>query len=215
MRRSSLQWNQQPDNSFGGPVIDSPPEGTVLQRFERDVLPLLDQLYRAARRYTGSVADAEDLVQETMVRAYGGFHRFEDGTNVRAWLLRIMTNTWIKSYRRAQCRPEEVLAEDITDAQLAGQARHSSTGLPSAELAALEALGDDEVREALGRLRDDQRLVVYYADVEGLRYKEIALILGIPVGTVMSRLHRGRRALRNLLVDVATARGYLRDAAAA
>lgn len=191
------------------------PDDTVAQRFERDVLPLLDQLYRAARRHTGSVADAEDLVQETMVKAYGGFHRFEDGTNVRAWLLRIMTNTWINSYRRAQCRPEEVLAEDITDVQLAGQARHSSTGLPSAELAALEALGDDEVRDAIGNLCEDQRLVVYYADVEGLRYKEIAVILDIPVGTVMSRLHRGRHALRKLLVDVAADRGYLRHAAAA
>ncbi|KWX65782.1 sigma-70 family RNA polymerase sigma factor [Mycobacterium sp. NAZ190054] len=191
------------------------PEDTVLERFERDVLPLLDQLYRAARRYTGNAPDAEDLVQETMVKAYGAFHRFENGTNVRAWLFRIMTNTWINSYRRAQCRPDEVLSDDITDAQVAGQASHSSTGLPSAELAALEALGDEEVRDAVGQLREDQRLVVYYADVEGLRYKEIALILDIPVGTVMSRLHRGRRALRRLLVDVATDRGYLRDARAA
>lgn len=190
-------------------------EGTVLERFERDVLPLLDQLYRAARRHTGSTADAEDLVQETMIRAYRGFHRFEDGTNVRAWLLRIMTNTWITSYRKAQCRPEEVLSEGITDAQLAGQGRHSGTGLPSAELAALEAMGDDEVRDALARLREDQRLVVYYADVEGLRYREIAFILDIPLGTVMSRLHRGRRALRTLLFDVATDRGYLRGARAA
>lgn len=190
-------------------------EDTVLERFERDVLPLLDQLYRAARRHTGSPADAEDLVQETMIKAYRGFHRFEDGTNVRAWLLRIMTNTWINSYRKTQCRPEEVLSEGITDAQLAGQARHSGTGLPSAELAALEAMGDAEVRDALGRLREDQRLVVYYADVEGLRYREIAFILDIPLGTVMSRLHRGRRTLRTLLFDVATDRGYLRGNQAA
>jgi RNA polymerase sigma-70 factor (ECF subfamily) len=187
------------------------PEDAVLQRFERDALPLLDQLYRAARRYTGNAADAEDLVQETMVKAYAAFHRFEDGTNIRAWLLRILTNTWIKSYRKTQCRPDEVLSDGITDAQLAAHAGHSSAGLQSAELVALELLGDDEVRHAVQQLREDQRLVVYYADVEGLRYKDIALILGIPEGTVMSRLYRGRRALRVLLVDVAADRGYLRD----
>lgn len=190
-------------------------EMTVLERFERDALPLLDQLFRTARRYTGNSVDAEDLVQETMLKAYRAFDRFEDGTNVRAWLLRIMTNTWITSYRKAQGRPAEVLTDDITDAQLAGQARHSSTGLPSAELAALEALGDEQVGDALAQLREDQRMVVYFADVEGLRYREIALVLDIPVGTVMSRLHRGRRALRTLLVDVATDRGYLRNAQAA
>lgn len=187
----------------------------VLDPFERDVVPLLDQLYRAARRHTGNPADAEDLVQETMVKAYDAFHRFEDGTNMRAWLLRIMTNAWIDSYRRARCRPDVLLSEDITDAQFAGQAWHTSRGLPSAEAAALEALGDDEVRAAIGALREEQRLVVYYADVEGLRYKEIAHILDVPVGTVMSRLHRGRRALRALLVDVAIHRGYLRNVVAA
>lgn len=190
-------------------------EHEVLQRFERDALPMLDQLYRAARRYTGNAADAEDLVQETMAKAYSAFHRFEDGTNIRAWLLRILTNTWINSYRKTQCRPGEVLSDGITDAQLAAQAGHSSAGLQSAELAALESLGDDEVRQALAQLREDQRLVVYYADVEELRYKDIALILDIPEGTVMSRLHRGRRALRHLLVDVATDRGYLRGERAA
>ena len=187
------------------------PKDAVLQRFERDALPLLDQLYRAARRHTGNAADAEDLVQDTMIKAYKSFDRFEDGTNIRAWLLRILTNTWINSYRKAQCRPDEVLSDGVTDAQIAAQAAHSSAGLQSAELAALESLGDDDVRRALAQLREDQRLVVYYADVEELRYKDIALILGIPEGTVMSRLYRGRRALRVLLVDVAAERGYLRD----
>ncbi|BBY78008.1 RNA polymerase sigma factor [Mycolicibacterium parafortuitum] len=186
----------------------------VLQRFERDVLPLTDQLYRAARRYTGNAIDAEDLVQETMMKSYRAFHQFEDGTNVRAWLFRIMTNTWIKSHRRAECRPKEVLSDELTDAQLHAQLNHSSTGSASAELAALEALGDDEVRDALGALRTEQRLVVYYADVEGLSYQEIADVLDIPKGTVMSRLHRGRRALRSLLADVAADRGYRRDPAA-
>ena len=123
---------------------------SVLQRFERDVLPLTDQLYRAARRYTGNAIDAEDLVQETMMKSYRAFHQFEDGTNVRAWLFRIMTNTWIKSHRRAECRPKEVLSDELTDAQLHAQLNHSSTGSASAELAALEALGDDEVRDAGG-----------------------------------------------------------------
>jgi RNA polymerase sigma-70 factor, ECF subfamily len=171
-------------------------------RFVRDVLPLVDQLYRAARRYTRSTADAEDLVQETMVKAYAGFHTFTAGTNVRAWLFRILTNTWITSYRTAQRRPDEVLAADVTD-MWPGTAKNQS-----AELAVLEAMGDDDVRDALQALPEGQRLVVYYADVEGFRYKEIAAILDLPLGTVMSRLHRGRRNLRALLVDVAAARGY-------
>ena len=178
-------------------------------RFERDALPLLDQLYRAARRYTGSAADAEDLVQEAMLKAYNSFHTYRDGTNIRAWLFRIMTNTWINSYRLAQRRPAEALAAAIDDAQLAAVAPYSPAASPSAELAALGAMGDDEVRQALAALPEAQRMVVYYADVEGFRYREIAEILGIPVGTVMSRLHRGRRYLRSLLVDVAIARGYL------
>ncbi len=171
-------------------------------RFVRDVVPLVDQLYRAARRYTRSAADAEDLVQETMVKAYAGFHNFTAGTNVRAWLFRIMTNTWITSYRTSQRRPDEVLAADVPDGW------PNAPGQPSAELAALEAMGDDEVRDALQALPEGRRLVVYYADVEGFRYKEIAEILDIPLGTVMSRLHRGRANLRALLVDFATARGY-------
>jgi RNA polymerase sigma-70 factor, ECF subfamily len=171
-------------------------------RFVRDVLPLVDQLYRAARRYTRSAADAEDLVQETMVKAYAGFHSFRAGTNVRAWLFRIMTNTWITSYRTAQRRVDEVLAGDVSDVRL------NATGSPSAELAVLEAMGEDEVRDALQALPEGQRLVVYYADVEGLRYKEIAEILDMPLGTVMSRLHRGRNNLRVLLMDFAAARGY-------
>ena len=169
--------------------------------FIKDVLPLVDQLYRAALRYTRTTADAEDLVQETMAKAYAGFHSFTAGTNLRAWLFRIMTNTWITSYRTAQRRPDEVLAADVTDVR-------SSTATPSAELAALDAMGDDEVLDALRTLPEGQRLVVYYADVEGFRYKEIAAILDMPLGTVMSRLHRGRKNLRALLIDVATARGY-------
>jgi RNA polymerase sigma-70 factor (ECF subfamily) len=187
---------------MGDPGVTAAAVDDAAARFERDVLPLADQLYRAARRYTRSTADAEDLVQETMVKAYAGFRTFSAGTNVRAWLYRILTNTWITSYRTAQRRPDEVLAADVTDL------KPHAAGDASVELAVLEAMGDDEVRDALQALPEGQRLVVYYADVEGFRYKEIAAILDIRLGTVMSRLHRGRTNLRLLLVDVAAARGY-------
>ncbi|OBF42054.1 RNA polymerase subunit sigma [Mycolicibacterium peregrinum] len=179
------------------------------ERFERDALPLVDQLFAAARRYTRNMADAEDLVQETMVKAYSSFHTYQDGTNIRAWLFRILTNTWINSYRTAQRRPQEVFADELSDAQLAEVAQRFPLGVASAELAALESMGDDEVRGAMRALPESQGVVVYYADVAGFRYREIAEILQIPVGTVMSRLHRGRRALRSRLVEMAAARGYL------
>lgn len=181
----------------------------LAERFERDALPLVDQLFAAARRYTRNAADAEDLVQETMVKAYSSFHTYRDGTNIRAWLFRILTNTWINSYRTAQRRPQEVFADELTDAQLAEVAQRFPLGVVSAELAALEAMGDDDVRQAMRGLPESQGIIVYYADVAGFRYKEIAEILQIPVGTVMSRLHRGRRALRSRLVELAVARGYL------
>ena len=174
----------------------------VPERFARDVLPLVDQLYRAALRYTPRPADAEDLVQETMVKAYTGFHLFRDGTNVRAWLFRILTNTWISSYRSAQRSVDEVLAADVAEGW------PTPAKNPSAELAVLEAMGDEDVRDALQALPEGQRLVVYYADVEGFRYREIGAILDVPLGTVMSRLHRGRANLRALLMEVAEQRGY-------
>ena len=177
-------------------------------RYVRDVLPLQDQLLRVARRYTGNRADAEDLVQETMTKAYAGFHRFADGTNVRAWLFRIMTNAWVSSFRKAQRRPDEILAEDITDSQWAAVAQRASLGMHSAEHVVLESMGDDHVRDALQALPEGQRLAVYYADVEGFRYKEIASIMNLPLGTVMSRVHRGRRNLRDQLADVAETYGY-------
>lgn len=186
-------------------------EGTIENqraRYVRDVLPLQDQLLRVARRYTGNRADAEDLVQETMTKAYAGFHRFADGTNVRAWLFRIMTNAWVSSFRKAQRRPDEILAEDITDSQWAAVAHRASFGMHSAEYVVLESMGDDHVRDALQVLPEGQRLAVYYADVEGFRYKEIASIMNLPLGTVMSRVHRGRRNLRDQLADVAETYGY-------
>ncbi len=181
-------------------------------RFERDAMPLLDQLYAAALRMTRNPADAEDLVQETYLKAYGAFESFRAGTNLRAWLYRILTNTYINGYRKRQRQPVEQPSEEITDWQLAQAAQHTSLGLRSAEMDALDRLPDSDVKDALSQLAEDFRMAVYLADVEGFAYKEIAEIMGTPIGTVMSRLHRGRKQLRDMLTGVARERGFLRNA---
>jgi RNA polymerase sigma-70 factor (ECF subfamily) len=179
-------------------------------RFEADALAYLDQLYAAALRMTRNPADAEDVVQETYAKAYASFHQFTPGTNLKAWLYRILTNTYINSYRKKQREPQISDGDSVEDWQLARAESHTSSGLKSAEAVALENLPDSDVKGALQALAPDFRLAVYLADVEGFSYKEIAEIMGTPIGTVMSRLNRGRNQLRKLLGDYARERGLLR-----
>jgi RNA polymerase sigma-70 factor (ECF subfamily) len=176
-------------------------------RFERDALVFMDQLYAAALRYTKNPEDARDLVQDTYLKAFNSFHQFEEGTNLRAWLYRVLTTTFINSYRKDQRRPQ-LASGELEDWQLAEAQSHTSDLGKSAEVEALENLPDSDIKRALQEIPEEFRIAVYLADVEGFSYKEIADIVEVPAGTVMSRLHRGRKLLREKLSDYAKELGY-------
>lgn len=188
-------------------ILDQP-RAELGNRFERDALAYVDILFGGALRMTRNRSDAEDLVQETMMKAYGAFDGFVEGTNLKAWLFRIMTNTYINTYRKKRRHPE-YLTDEISDFERQETAGRRSDRPRSAELEALEDLPSPELRAALDALPYEFRVTVYYADVEGFAYKEIAEIMQTPIGTVMSRLHRARRQLRNALADLAVERGIV------
>ncbi|MGU3501749.1 sigma-70 family RNA polymerase sigma factor [Mycobacterium sp. C31M] len=183
-------------------------EADLAARFERDVVPLVDALFGRAVRLTLQRADAEDLVQETMMRAYTNFHTFEEGTNLKGWLLRIQANAHISGYRKRLCRPAELPVAANSDWQEVQAGEYSPRALRSAEAEVLELWPDNDIRDALHALPVEFRMAVYYADIEGLPYKEISDIMDAPLGTVMSRIHRGRTRLRARLSALAVARGY-------
>ncbi|HWS91192.1 MAG TPA: sigma-70 family RNA polymerase sigma factor [Mycobacterium sp.] len=176
-------------------------DGDPTAGFEHQVAPLLGDLYRQALRMTRHHADAEDLVQDTLAKAFAGFDSFRPDSNIYAWLYRILVNTHISNCRKTQRRPAQHSAEGITDLQLMVSAAHSAMGLPSAEDQALKYFGDQDVIAAMRALPEQFRTTVYYADIQGLQCKEIAAAMNTPIGTVVSRLHRGRRRLRRLLAQ--------------
>src|SRR5437773_216073 len=185
-------------------------EGELRARFERDAMPLLPGLYSAALRLTRNPADAEDVVQEAFLRAYRGFAGFTEGTNLKAWMYRILTNTFINAYRKKKRQPVEVLEDELPDWYLYEQLGGEGT-VASAESTVLESIPDEDVREALDALPEAFRMAVWLVDVEGFSYKEAAEILDVPIGTVMSRLHRGRKALQKALFEFGVERGLVGD----
>lgn len=192
---------------------DPEPDSDLKARFAEEVPPLLDVLARGARRLSHNDADADDLLQATLLHAYTGFHTFRAGTNLKAWLFRIMQNQWINSYRWKERRPAELLQGQITDRDLAAAGAHTSHGVRSAEDEVLDAFGDDKVRAAMSELSDGFRRVLYYADVEGYTYAQTAALLDIPIGTVMSRASRARAQLRRSLTGVGSGRDRLQAGA--
>jgi RNA polymerase sigma-70 factor (ECF subfamily) len=189
-------------------AVEEPTDNRAL--FEEQALQYMDQLYAAAMRMTKNPADAADLVQETFVKAYTAFGQFQQGTNLKAWLYRIQTNTFINNYRKNQRNPYQGTIDELEDWQLGNaQSVTQSTSTRSAEAEAIDHLPDSAVKDALQSIPEDFRLAVYFADVEGFSYQEIADIMKTPGGTVMSRLHRGRRLLRGLLAEYASDRGIV------
>ncbi len=213
IRLRYLNESQQTESENAGDAeidlaLETEEERTA--RFESDALQYIDQLYGAALRMTRNQADAEDLVQETYMKAFASFGQFKPGTNLRAWLYRIMKNTFINIYRKKQRRPKTTGAE-VEDWQLVKAESHSSRGLRSAEVEALESIPDENIVAALESLTPEFREAVILADVDGFAYKEIAEIMGTPIGTVMSRLNRGRAKLRDELAKYASGYGGNHD----
>jgi RNA polymerase sigma-70 factor (ECF subfamily) len=185
-----------------------------VERFQAEALPLLDSLYGAALRMTRNPADAEDLVQETMLRAYRAFDRFEPGTNLKAWLFRILTNAYINTYRKRQREPQKVSQDQIEDFDLYQELKdHDSQFAETPESIVLDSLLDSDIVRAIEDLPEQFRLAVVLSDMEGFSYAEMAEIMDVPMGTVMSRLHRGRKALQRRLWDLARERGIVKGAA--
>jgi RNA polymerase sigma-70 factor (ECF subfamily) len=205
-----------PDSSSAGELVrvDREKESAAerKKRFERDALQYMNQLYAAAMRHTRNPEDAQDLVQDTYAKAYTSFHQFEPGTNLKAWLYRVLTTTFINTYRKDQRRPQTSDSE-LEDWQIAEASSHTSDQGKSSEDVVLENLPDSDIKNALAEIPEEFRMAVYLADVEGFSYKEIAEIVGVPAGTVMSRLHRGRKQLREKLTDYARERGYVKGGA--
>ena len=176
--------------------------------FEAQALPLMPQLYGAALRWTRNPSDAEDLVQETFAKAFVAWAKFEQGTNLKAWLFRIMTNTHINLYNKKAKDKAKTALDDLEDWQVGQGESVTARSSRSAEIEALENMPSSAIKNALDQIPEEFRMVVYYAVVEGLPYQEIADIMETPVGTVMSRLHRGKKLLKTLLHDYATQEGY-------
>lgn len=201
---------------FGGRRLDSKPMSNSkkdttdkLHSFELQAIPLMPQLYGAALRWTRNPSDAEDLVQETFAKAFNAWGQYEQGTNLKAWLYRIMTNTHINLYNKKAKDPSRGGLDELEDWQVGGAESLTATSNRSAELEALDNLPSDTIRQALAAMPDEFRMVVYYAVVDGLPYAEIAEIMGTPVGTVMSRLHRGKKLLKKSLAEYAAQEGYV------
>lgn len=181
------------------------------QRFQDEALPLLDSLYAAALRMTRNPADADDLVQETMLRAYRAFDRFEPGTNLKAWLFRILTNAYINVYRKRQREPKKLSQDEVEDFDLYRELKdHDPHFTATPESIVLDSLVDSDILDAIEALPEQFRLAVILSDVEGFSYAEMAQIMDVPMGTVMSRLHRGRKALQRALWDIARDRGIVK-----
>jgi RNA polymerase sigma-70 factor (ECF subfamily) len=188
-------------------TITAPPsaiesDADLASRFAREAVPHFDALSRRARRLTYCDADAEDLLQDTLLHAYKGFRSFQPGTNLKAWLFRILQNRWISTHRYKERRPAEVSVDEVGDWELANGVTRLSSARCSAESEVLEALTDNDIRAALASLPDGIRTVMYYAGVEGYTYAETAALMNIPIGTVMSRVSRGRHRLRVALAHL-------------